>query len=86
MSEQSERLAELVDLSLDRARDILKVKLRPYQKNYLKLLTIQKETLAAVLSTQARVDEKRLRGRTKDKLGDILEAVKEAEAVKGRMN
>jgi hypothetical protein len=73
---QSEKLSALTELALDRAHDILSMRLEPTMPDYLKLLAFQQQTLAAVLSTQTKVDETRLRSQQSDKLGDILARIR----------
>jgi len=52
------------------------MRLEPTMPDYLKLLAFQQQTLAAVLSTQTKVDETRLRSQQSDKLGDILARIR----------
>ena len=63
-------------MALARARDILSMRLEPTMPDYLKLMAFQQQTLAAVLSTQTKVDETRLRAQQSDKLGDILARIR----------
>lgn len=69
-----------MQLSLDRARDILKIKIEPHMPDYLRLLGIQRDTLSAVLSTQARVDESKLRAQNTDKMAELLDTIRSEEA------
>lgn len=70
----------MLTLSLERALDIMRVKPDPESKNYNKTLSTQQSTIATVLSTAARIDEARLRRAQTDKLDELLDLVKAAEA------
>lgn len=71
-----EKLAELVELALMRAGDILKIKLDPLHADFIKLAAIQQSTLAAVLGTQARADPGKLRGAQHDRMGELLDRLR----------
>lgn len=71
-----EKLADLVRLALERAHDILSIRLDPLHTDFIKLVSLQQSTLASVLATQARTDPGRLRGQQTDKLGELLERIK----------
>lgn len=69
---------ELLDLSFQRALDIMKIK--PGDENFDKqVLTRQASIIASVLSTTARIDEARLRGRGRDRINELLDEVKRLE-------
>lgn len=66
----------MIDLSLDRALDIMRIK--PGDEGWTpQLATRQASIMASVFSTTARIDEARLRGRGKDKFDEILRAIKD---------
>jgi len=72
---------ELLGLSLDRALDIMRIK--PGDENFTpQVLTRQASIISSVLSTTARIDEQRLRGRGRDRFDEIMKAIK-AERAKG---
>lgn len=66
-------MTEKALLAADR---ILSIKIDPTHPDYLKITSLQKETLAAVLSTQARVDETTLRGARSDKRRELIDRIK----------
>lgn len=68
-----EKLKELLRKSLDAADRILSIVPDPSQPEYLKMVSLQATVLQAVLSTQARVDETRLRGAVQDRFGELME-------------
>lgn len=65
----------MLGLALESAKDIMKLKLDPDHKDFAKLMARQTSIVSAVLSTTARIDEARLRGRNRDKTKEILEAI-----------
>ena len=75
-----EKLQELVALALQRAHDILSIKLDPQAPDFIKLVSLQQSTLASVLGTQARTDPGRLRGQQGDKIGEILDRLRAGAA------
>jgi len=68
-------------LALKRALEILQIDPSPYAEKpeYFRLLTLQKEVAASVLGTVARIDESRLKGIKKDRMAELLDAIKAAE-------
>lgn len=71
-----EQFGELADLAMKRALDIMR--LPPNPKNE-KLLTIQAQIIGNVFTTTARTDPTKLKGVTKDKVGEILDRIKAEE-------
>jgi len=51
----------------------------PTDKNYLKIIAIQKETLASVMTTQARVAGDTMRKGKTDPMTGLLERIKAAK-------
>ena len=69
---------ELLGLSFARARDIMNLK--PGDENFSdKVMARQTSIISSMMSTTARVDEARLRGRGKDRVQEILAAIKAEE-------
>jgi hypothetical protein len=75
----------LLGLALESAKGIMSLKLVPEHKDFAKLMARQTSIVSAVLSTTARIDEARLRGRGKDKVHEILKAI-EAEKKLGSLD
>jgi hypothetical protein len=73
---QSDKLSALTELALERANDILSIRLDPTMPDYMRLMQLQQQTLTAVLSTQAKVDESQLRKQQGDRLGEILDKIR----------
>lgn len=67
---------ELLDLALASAKEILETKLDQDHKSFDKLLTRKTSIATAVLSTTARVNEATLRGKKKDRVDELLAAIK----------
>jgi len=76
-----EKLTRAVELSLSRALFILELDIDPQHKNALKIMQLQKEVLATVLSTQARVSSDKLRSTETDKMAELLERIRQRRAV-----
>ncbi len=69
---------ELVGLSVERALEIMKLKPNPKSANYARIISTQQSIAASVLP--AAVKLAMLRAQKGDKLGEILERVREEEA------
>jgi len=64
----------LLGLTFDRALDIMRIK--PGDDNFSpQVLTRQASIISSMLSTTARIDEARLRGKGRDKISEILKAI-----------
>lgn len=63
-------------MALERALEILNLKVDITAKDGLKLLAIQKETLTAVLTTQARVSTDAMRVGKSDRISDLIARIK----------
>jgi len=71
-----EKMRELVDLALLRAKEILSTRLDPRSPDFIKLAALQQSTLNSILGTQTRTDPGQLKGRPSDSIGEILEAIR----------
>jgi hypothetical protein len=59
------------------------MKIKPGDENWTpQIATRQASIIASMLSTAARIDEARLRGRGKNKIGEILAAIQKERAGK----
>ena len=61
---------------MSRALFILELDIDPQHKDAYKILQLQKEVLATVLSTQARVSSDKLRSTETDKMAELLERIR----------
>lgn len=74
LTNKDKLFTELLGLTFDRALDIMKIK--PGDDAFTpQVLTRQASIIASMLSTTARIDEARLRGRGKNKIDEILKAI-----------
>lgn len=76
----------MLGLALESAKGIMSLKLDPEHKDFAKLMARQTSIVSAVLSTTARIDEARLRGRGRDKVADILKAIEAEKKANGGLN
>lgn len=78
--DQKDKLyTELLGLALDRALDIMRIK--PGDENFDKqVLTRQASIIASVLSTTARIDEARLKGRGRDRVSELLDEIRRSKS------
>ena len=83
----SEGLDNLTQLALDKAKEILEMKLMPGDEDFSTILKAQVSQVQAILTTQARVDEGRFKKKQVDKLGELLDLIRgeEAKVVAGRV-
>lgn len=80
-----EAFSKLLDLSIERAVDIMSMKGDPNTKEGAKIISTQQAVAASVFSTAARIDETQLRRQQTDKMKDILERIRAEEATQAQM-
>jgi len=85
--DQSEGLDNLTQLAIDKAEEILRLKLIPGDEDFNAILKAQTSQVATVLTTQVRVDEGRFKKKQVDKLGELLDLIRgeEAKLIPGRV-
>lgn len=71
-----EKMRRLLDLAFEAAQRILEMSFDANDPDFLKKAALQQQVLSTVISTQARVDEGKLRGKADDKFGELLERLK----------
>lgn len=76
----SSGLVDLTQLSIEKAKEILEMDLNEKDDSFLALLGKQVTLITTVFTTQARVDESRLRARQADSLPKLLEALRQERA------
>jgi len=83
----SEGLDNLTQLAIDKAEEILRLKLIPGDEDFNAILKAQTSQVATVLTTQVRVDEGRFKKKQVDKLGELLDLIRgeEAKLIPGRV-
>ncbi len=83
----SEGLDNLTQLALDKAKEILEMRLIPGDEDFNAILKAQVSQVQTILTTQARVDEGRFKKKQVDKLGELLDLIRgeEAKLVTGRV-
>lgn len=83
----SEGLDDLTQLALEKAKEILEMRLEPGDEDFNAILKAQVSQVQTILTTQARVDEGRFKKKQVDKLGELLDLIKgeEARLVPGRV-
>ena len=79
LAPQEAKFNKLRELALDSAIEIMSLKLDPDHKSFDKLLARKTTISAAVMTTTVRVDAGILRARVRDRVEELLEAVREAE-------
>lgn len=77
---KDEVFGELLDLSLKRAVEIMKLKVDPTDKNFARLLSSQQAIIASVFSTTVRTNEEMLRKRQDDRMAELLETIEKERA------
>ena len=61
---------------------ILRLKPKVEDENYLKIVESKRHAMTSIFNTVAKIDEARLRGQKRDRLAELLDAVRaEDEAV-----
>lgn len=83
----SEGLDNLTQLALDKAKEILDMRLIPGDEDFNAILKAQVSQVQTILTTQARVDEGRFKKKQVDKLGELLDLIRgeEAKLIPGRL-
>lgn len=83
----SEGLDNLTQLALDKAKEILEMKLIAGDEDFNAILKAQVSQVQTILTTQARVDEGRFKKKQVDKLGELLDLIRgeEAKLIPGRV-
>lgn len=76
---------ELLGLSLRRSRDIMLMTLDPDDRNFPKLLASQESIAKSVFTVTARINDTELRRKQNDKIGGLLEEIKQAQADQSRL-
>lgn len=83
----SEGLDNLTQMALDKAKEILEMRLIPGDEDFNAVLKAQVSQVQTILTTQARVDEGRFKKKQVDKLGELLDLIRgeEAKLIPGRV-
>lgn len=68
-------------MALREAYWILNLRVTESHPDFLKIATLKRETLAAVLSTQAKVDETMLRGAKTDRRRELVQKIKDESGI-----
>lgn len=76
----SSGLADLTELSMEKAKEILSITTEEKDDSFLSILRAQVSLITTVFTTQARVDESRLRARQADSLPKLLEQLRQEKA------
>lgn len=77
--DRSERLEKLLDLSLDKAEELLELPVDQLDENYTKVASMQKDLVVSILNTGVKVDENRFKKKTADALSAVLVQIAAAE-------
>ena len=73
--DRGQRLEDLLDLSLAKAKELLQMGLTAAGDDYLKLAAMQKDLIVSLINTGVKVDENRFRKKSNEALGEILKQV-----------
>ena len=69
----------LLALSFVHAKDILNMELDPDHRNFSRVLAAKQAMATSVFSASVRVDAASMRKQTNDRLGEIIDLVKQAK-------
>lgn len=77
----SQKFDRAIGLALDNALAVLEIDETPFKgtPEYLRILEMKQHARNSVLSTAAKIDEGRLRGKSRDRMTELLDAIKSAE-------
>ena len=71
--------SQLRKISLEKALEIMAIKLDPEHKDFAKLMARQTAIMTAVVTATTRIEATALRGRVRTKFDEILTAISEEE-------
>ena len=77
--DRSERLEKLLDLSLDKAEELLELPVDQLDENYTKVASMQKDLVVSIVNAGIKVDENRFKKKTADALSAVLTQIAAAE-------
>lgn len=77
--DRSERLEKLLDMSLDKAEELLNLPVDQLDENYTKVAGMQKDLVVSILNTGVKVDENRFKKRSAEALTAVLTQIAAAE-------
>lgn len=79
MVSRADKLENLIDASLEKADELLRIPLDPLDENFVKLAGMQKDLVVSLISTGVKVDENRFRKKSTETLTALMAQIAAAE-------